>query len=84
MSNNRLIVLTADQNLGTGYVPPTPDQILAAVLDPNHAGMISSGLYNAAQVSTLRANALQYFKTQFGLDFSVGVTYPNGIIAIGG
>jgi len=78
----RLLVLTADENLGTNYVPPTPDQRIANVLDPNHTGMVSSGLYTNAQATALRNDAIFYCIQQFGIDFTTGTVLPNGIIVL--
>jgi len=79
---DRMVVLTTDVNLGTAYVPPTIAQIVAAVTDPNHAAMISTGLYNQTQVNALRADAFAYFNNTFGIDFSVGFVLANGTIVL--
>jgi len=80
---DRMLVLTNDTNLGPNFVPPTPAELLAAVLDPNHQLMISSGLYTLAQVNAFTANAYAYLLARFGLDFSTGIVNPiNGEVTL--
>jgi len=80
---DRLLIISADANLGVGYVPPPPSAVIAAVLDPNHAGMISSGLYTSAEVIAFQNAAIAYFNATFGLNFNLGTTDPTtGIITL--
>ena len=81
---DRMVVLTADKNLGTTYVPPTIPEIVASVTDPNHMSRISSGLYTQPQVNALRSEAIAYFLANFGINFATGTVLPNGTLAIAG
>lgn len=83
---SRILVQTKDVNLGTAYVPPTPQQVAAAVTDANHDRQVASGLYTRVQVNAQRNATIAYLKDRFGLDFANGVHIPGGqgLIAAGG
>lgn len=68
---SRLLVITSDTNLGSSYVPPDPSHIITSVQDPNHTAQVASGLYTSAEADALRAKALIYLNTQFGIDFQL-------------
>lgn len=78
---SRMVVLTSDVNLGVNGTPPNTQQLIAAVLDPNHAQMISSGLYTQAQVDAFVSTANAYFLVNFNINASAGQTI-NGITYI--
>ncbi|MBS0656072.1 MAG: hypothetical protein JSR46_09860 [Verrucomicrobia bacterium] len=66
----RYLELTNDANLGPNFVPPTVDQLVAAVLDPNHEYALASGLYNNDSILALRQKAIAYMKATYCLDFA--------------
>lgn len=66
----RFLELTHDENFGPNFVPPTVDQLVAAVLDPNHQYAIASGFYDAGSVLVLRQNAIDYMRDTYCLDFA--------------
>lgn len=74
---SRMVVLTNDISLGTNFTPPTTQQVLEQVLDPNHASMISSGLYTQAQVNAFVQASNAYMLARFGYNFSAGQVDPN-------
>ena len=67
---DRLIVQTTDKS----DVTNNPENII----DPNHAKMLDSGLYDAAEILQMQADSLAYFITHFGFDFSTGTLQLDG------
>jgi hypothetical protein len=72
----RLLSLSGNDNLGPNGIPPTQQEVLQLVFDPNNSTMVSTGLYTTTEVNAIRNAAFQYFLTQFGIDFINGVPAP--------
>jgi hypothetical protein len=80
----RTVLMSGEFSLGVNGVPPSTQQVAAAVTDPLNSTMVSSGLYTQAQVDAKRLDAIAYFNTKFGIDFGTGIQLPNGSALAGG
>jgi hypothetical protein len=74
----RTLLLKHDEDRGINWQPPSANEIIAVLLDPNNQTMISSGLYSQSEATARINAAYQHFIDVFGLDFQSGTVLGNG------